>query len=518
MRSPDVLEITEPDVEAAVEGRPKFSSLRLAALIGVLLVVGVWNIKVLLVIASISLIIFLHELGHFLAARHSGMKVTEFFLGIGPRVWSFRRGDVEYGIKAIPAVAYVRILGMSNMDEVPPEDEPRTYRQKPYRQRMLVAVAGSGMHFLLALVLAFGLFVFAGQQDVHHWAVDSATPGSAAAIAGLRHGDRILAVAGHPVSTHDQLSRQVVQRPDEKVDLSVMRDGRRLTIPTTLGSRALIIGTVSEDVSLGSYRGEITLNSVDPSGVQQKAGLREGDVIRSINGVTLSSLSDLSAATEAAKGGTLHVIAERAGRSVDATVDLGKAVQAQKPGGFLGVGQELPRQRLGVLDAAGESFAQFGRVAAGSVTGIGKVFNPANIASLSSKVMRGEGTSTAPSKPTSAANTAKEQLTADANRPVSIIGIVGIGSQSPSFADFVELLVMFNIVIGLINLFPMLPFDGGHCAIATYEKIREMARRDGRRYFADVNKLMPLAFGVIMLMVTVGVLGAFLDITNPIKF
>jgi RIP metalloprotease RseP len=518
MRSPDVLEVTEPDVEAAAEGRPRFSSLRLTALIGVLTVVGVWNIRVLMVIVAISAIIFLHELGHFLAARHSGMKVTEFFLGIGPRVWSFRRGEVEYGIKAIPAVAYVRIVGMSNMDDVPPEDESRTYRQKPYRQRMLVAVAGSGMHFMLALVLAFGLFVFAGQQDSHRWAVDSASPGSAAAIAGLRHGDRILSVAGHPVGTHAELSRQVVQRPDEQVDLSVIRGGRHLTIPTTLGSRALIIGTVGEDVSLGSYQGEITLNSVDPSGVQHKAGLRDGDVIRSINGVTLNSLSDLAAATKAADGGSLHVAAERDGHSVEANVDLGTAVKAEKPGGFLGVGQELPRQRLGVLDAAGQSFTQFGRVAAGSVTGIAKVFNPANIASLSSKVLNGEGTTTEPTKPTNAANTAKAQMAADSNRPVSIIGIVGLGSQSPSFADFIALLVMFNIVIGLINLFPLLPFDGGHCSIATYEKIREMARRDGRRYFADVNKLMPLAFGVILLMVTVGLLGASLDIINPIKF
>src|SRR6516165_2625706 len=185
MRSPDVLEITEPDVEAAVEGQPRFSSLRLAALLGVLALVGFWNLRVLLVVAAISVFIFLHELGHFLAARHSGMKVTEFFLGIGPRIWSFRRGEVEYGIKAIPAVAYVRIIGMSNMDEVPPEDEARTYRQKPYRQRMLVAVAGSGMHFTAALVMAFGLFAFAGQKDIHRWAVDSASPASAAAYAGL---------------------------------------------------------------------------------------------------------------------------------------------------------------------------------------------------------------------------------------------------------------------------------------------------------------------------------------------
>ena len=72
--------------------------------------------------------IMLHEAGHYVMAKRSGMKVTEFFLGFGPRLWSFRKGETEYGVKAIPAGGYVRIIGMSNLEEVDPEDEPRTYR------------------------------------------------------------------------------------------------------------------------------------------------------------------------------------------------------------------------------------------------------------------------------------------------------------------------------------------------------------------------------------------------------
>ncbi len=86
--------------------------------------------------------IFLHELGHFLTAKRAGMKVTEFFLGFGPRLWSFQRGETEYGVKAIPAGAYVRIIGMNNLEEVPPEDEARTYRQG-----LLVAAVGGGGRF-----------------------------------------------------------------------------------------------------------------------------------------------------------------------------------------------------------------------------------------------------------------------------------------------------------------------------------------------------------------------------------
>ena len=80
--------------------------------------------------------LFVHELGHFLAARRAGMKVTEFFLGFGPRIWSFRRGETEYGLKAIPLGAYVRIIGMNNLEDVDPADEPRTYRAKGYWSRV----------------------------------------------------------------------------------------------------------------------------------------------------------------------------------------------------------------------------------------------------------------------------------------------------------------------------------------------------------------------------------------------
>ena len=102
------------------------------------------------VLAAIIAMIMLHELGHFVMAKRAGMKVTEFFLGFGPRLWSIRRGETEYGVKAIPAGGYVRIIGMSNVEEVDPADEERTYRSKPYRHRLGVAVAGSTMHFIPA--------------------------------------------------------------------------------------------------------------------------------------------------------------------------------------------------------------------------------------------------------------------------------------------------------------------------------------------------------------------------------
>jgi Peptidase family M50 len=111
------------------------------------------------VVAALAGMIFLHELGHFLAAKATGTKATEFFVGFGPRIWSFRRGETEYGIKAIPLGGYVKIIGMTNLEEVDPADEHRSYRQKSYPRRVLMASAGTGMHLLLAFALLMFTYV-----------------------------------------------------------------------------------------------------------------------------------------------------------------------------------------------------------------------------------------------------------------------------------------------------------------------------------------------------------------------
>jgi hypothetical protein len=122
---------------------------------GVPFALGFWNPWMLVVIMALVVMITLHELGHYLTAKRAGMKVTEFFLFFGPKVWSIKRGETEYGIKCIPAGAYVKIIGMHNLEEVPAADEGRTYRQKSFGRRLSVAVAGSAMHFVLALILIF---------------------------------------------------------------------------------------------------------------------------------------------------------------------------------------------------------------------------------------------------------------------------------------------------------------------------------------------------------------------------
>ncbi len=99
-----------------------------AAIAGSLMLLGWVSMAMLAVAMVIAFVVFAHELGHFVAARLTGMKATEFFLGFGPRLFSFRRGETEFGVKPIIAGAYVKVVGMTNLDDVPPSDEPRAYR------------------------------------------------------------------------------------------------------------------------------------------------------------------------------------------------------------------------------------------------------------------------------------------------------------------------------------------------------------------------------------------------------
>jgi RIP metalloprotease RseP len=162
--------------------------------------------------------IMLHEFGHFLTAKKFHMKVTQFFVGFGQTLWSTVRGETEYGIKAVPAGGFVKIVGMTRLEEVDVADEPRSFSHQPYWQRMIVLAAGSFMHFLLAFLLLFLLAVGIGQATDSSAATvgsiepcvpksDTATtciksdPASPAVKSGLQAGDKVIALAGKPVHT-----------------------------------------------------------------------------------------------------------------------------------------------------------------------------------------------------------------------------------------------------------------------------------------------------------------------------
>jgi membrane-associated protease RseP (regulator of RpoE activity) len=201
--------------------------------------------------------IMLHETGHFVMAKKFGMKVTRYFVGCGPTVWSTMRGETEYGIKAVPVMGFVKITGMHSLDDVDdPADEPRSFRRQPAWQRIIVLCAGSFMHFVLAFLLIAGVALGIGIENDNTTqlgtvsscvatsvkALDNGTcgasaPASPARQAGLRVGDQVVAFDGKAVSTWTQLGNVIRDAPaGSAATITVRRDGKTLTLHTTLAS------------------------------------------------------------------------------------------------------------------------------------------------------------------------------------------------------------------------------------------------------------------------------------------
>ena len=390
-------------------------------------------------IVAISLSVTLHEFGHFAMAKAFKMKATQFFMGFGPTLWSFRRGETEYGVKAIPAGGFVKIIGMTSMDEVDPEDEPRSFRQHPVWQRVTVLVAGPVMHFLLALLLLLAIPLAIGVENYSTTTVGTVVKcvpstdmsacakgdlKSPSAQLGLKPGDKITGFAGRPVHTWDQFTNDLRKvKPGRDVAITVQQqDGREFTKTVTLAQT----------------------------------------------------------------------------HEVNADGKPGKAVA------FLGVSQATVFQTTGLGGAFSFAGSMFSQAVSGTVHVVGTL--PTAFSHLFAK---------------NRSQTAAGQVT-------SIVGVGEITSQVVSSSGgwqakaFLVLLIVVseNIFIGLLNLVPLLPLDGGHVAVALYEKLRALiARMRGRPApgLVDITKLIPVSLGVFAVVIGFSLILVFADIVNPIK-
>ena len=207
-------------------------------------------------IVALLFSVMLHESGHFVTAKKFGMKVTQYFVGFGTTLWSTRRGETEYGIKVLPFGGFVKITGMTSMDEVDPADEPRSFRRHPAWQRLIVLFAGSFMHFVLALVLLFLLAAAIGLDNdntTQLGPVAACVPANAKAFgngtctapdrpspakaAGIQAGDKVVSFDGKPVSTWTALGNDIRSTPAHRtVPVVVLRDGHQVSLHVTLAA------------------------------------------------------------------------------------------------------------------------------------------------------------------------------------------------------------------------------------------------------------------------------------------
>lgn len=385
-----------------------------AALVGII-VLG-WRYPLAVGAATgLAIVLFMHELGHYVTARAVGMKVTDFFLGFGPRLWGFRRGETSYGVRVLPLGAYVRIIGMSRADPVDPGDEHRAYRVKSYPRRALVVSAGSLMHFAMAFVAFLAMHAFLG-APLSQWQVAEAV-GSRdgmelpAAAAGIVAGDRVVAVNDQPTPDWEAFVAQVQSHPNERVDLVIDRGGRRVVTPVTLAA--------------------------DPDTGRGLLG------VRAEHAVVYETVSPPVAVWNAAR------------------------------------------------DVAGAM--------ADSVSGLWTLF--ANIGDVADRVVSPPGDPSA--------NAELE------TRPLSVVGIVHLASgDSLGWPERALLFAFVNVFLGVFNMVPLPPFDGGLLAIATYERWRE--RRGNDRYMSDPKALAPVVAVVVTALALLAVGLLYLDIANPI--
>jgi len=213
---------------------------------------------VVIFVVALLTSVMLHELGHFLTAKKFHMRVTQFFVGFGKTLWSTFRGETEYGVKALPFGGFVRITGMTSVEDVDVADEPRSFRRQPGWQRIIVLAAGSFMHFVLALFLLFVLAIGIGQANSNTnvissiagcvppsvAALNSSNPCSAhglskspAEVAGIKPNDKITSVNGVPVGNWNQLHTALAdQQAGTPVPMTVIRNGRELRLTVTLAS------------------------------------------------------------------------------------------------------------------------------------------------------------------------------------------------------------------------------------------------------------------------------------------
>ncbi len=379
--------------------------------------------KTLAVVLALILMIMIHELGHFATAKWSGMKVTEYFLGFGPKLWSFKRGETEYGVKILPAGGYVRIVGMTNLETVDPTDESKAYRNATFPRKVLVSSAGSIMHFVMAyliLVILFSVVGVANPAKAQIASLVQFSKGMApAAIAGLQPGDIIQSVNGTPIGSIDNLVTQIQD-------------------------------SAGKILVLGIQRGDINVTkSVQP-----------------VEALALESGVSGSA-------GTL---------------------------GLIGVRLTEPVQTVGVLTSFVRPFSVIGSYSAATVTALVSHFSPSGITQYVKALSH-------PASTTSGAG-------ADV-RFESPVGIVRLASQAANvgLGAVLTLLFSINVFIGIFNMAPLLPLDGGHVVIATYERIRS---RRGRPFHADMMKLIPVTYAVLFIIVLLGVTALYLDITHPL--
>lgn len=375
-------------------------------------------IGILAFVFALLFSVMVHEFGHYLTARRYGMRVSEFFLGFGTRIWSRKRGETEFGIKAIPAGGYCRIEGMTPHDEMPEGESDRAFYRASSGRKLIVLGAGSFLHFILGYLLLVLLLAGVGVNQVLP-VIDSVVANSAASAAGFQKGDEIIAIDGDRSTDWPSQLQKIRDSKGRDLTFTIKRDGAEQTI--TAAPR-------------------------------------------------LTNIED----------GTSRYV--------------------------LGIVNEFGTKRISPIKSvgdAGELTWQFTSASAKSLIQL-----PTKIPALWGQTFGGQER--------------------DENGLVGVVGVARVSGQAAASGEltfserlgtFILIVASLNIFVGLFNLLPILPLDGGHMAVAVADEIRALfarLRRKPRPAAIDVQVLTPITAVVFVVLAALTVLLLIADIFNPI--
>ena len=390
-------------------------------------------IGVIAFVVALLLSVMIHEAGHYLTAKRFGMKVTEFFVGFGQKIWSTQRGETEFGVKAIPAGGYCRIAGMTPREELSEADADRAFVKAGVTQRLIVLGAGSFLHFVIGFVLLLTLF-------------------SAIGITSL--------------------TNQVERVSD--------------CIPQTAT--------------------EVCSSKSTPSPAKN-AGRLAGDQIISINGVEYTEWAQ-----------AVRVIRSSAGKQLDITVNRnGALIDILVTPAF----RDLDGEKIGVIGVINK----VGTVTYAPIPAVIKA------GSFTLEILQNSLTALI-SLPSKIPDLINQTFGNEERDPEGLVGVVGVARVSGETAEtkaltgrekiatFVLIIASLNLFVGMFNLLPLLPLDGGHMAVAIADGVRNTrAKAKGLAKPApfDVERLTPITMVVFILMASLSLLLLTADILNPVR-
>jgi len=405
-------------------------------------------------IVLVGVMVFVHELGHFIVAKLCGVRVEAFSLGFGPRLFGFKIGETDYKVCLLPLGGFVKMTGEteSGLTGNPSEDntqqaasDPRAFTARPRWQRMLIGVAGPCFNFLLTLGLMWFYFAFINEVPagmVKSTTVEWVTPNSVAAVAGIQSGDVIIQFDSVKNPDWDAVLEQAILNANQMVPVAVERAGStlQLSLHVPAGAKSDTFALSDAGISPQLSDGPIGVLLVQPGTPAEQAGLLEGDAIEAVDGHAFHSVNTLLDYMQAGAGKPLALTVLRKGITLQLVATPARLDSTTWKLGFAPVPTPISDEPLSLASAGGKSLVYFKT----NALLVGEILERLFTHRLSVKQMMG---------------------------PVGIAQAAGEVAETEGWQPKFQLASQISLQLGILNLLPFPILDGGMILLLLIESL-----------------------------------------------